>query len=241
MGFNITMTKIIFMRNKSLLFALLLCYPISSSWAGPDSLQVIPFTAEEVDGLKKLALYYQNWNVFLNVWAFLGPILGALATWLGSRRIIEKWAEEQITKKANEKLGVDWATVKLLVDEKKESARRQDIRIAIIGKMGKTKELIKELEKSNLRTEDFREHDVLPEKTEINSIDVLVIDNSDGTYPEDHVIRFFEQLKSRLPIVYLSDATGLSPRYFDQYKSEVKIIKLIDRLGETILKAGSKA
>ena len=208
-------------------------------WAGPDSLQFSQLTPEDLASLKNLA-HYSIW--FWIGSSFFWAIVGSVVTWLGLHKKVEDWAEKEVTKKANEKLGVDWATVKLLVDEKKEElARHQAIRIAIIGKMGKTQELLKELERSNLRTDDFRKHDVLPETPEINSIDVLVIDNSDGTYSEDHVVRFFEQQKRGIPIVYLSDATGLSPEYFDQYKSEVKIIKLMDRLGETILKARSKA
>jgi len=217
----------------------MLCVPLMVC-AGPDSLQIAQLKPEEIEDLKQLASYNKTWNVFLNVWALLGPILGALATWLGITKMIEKWAEEQITIKANEKFGVDWAIVKLMVDREKQRMSIRQKRIAVFNKStGKRKDLVDVLKNS-----DFDEKNIYFYLLDSilnfddNRHDIILIDNSDSQLSDLEMEDLIEKKKNQFKFVVLA---GSDVSFYSKYPTtEVKIIKnpeyIADNLEQMLLK-----
>lgn len=196
--------------------------------------QEVQLLPDEITALKKLAEYNTRWNAFLNVWAFLGPILAIIATVIGLRNTVRDWADKEITKKASEKSGFDWAVVKQLVEERnREIAAQKSKRVAVINSKGKYKDIDDNLTQSGYKTDDYRQYDVLPENLDITSCEILVVDNSEGVYQEENVVSFFENMNKKVHLIYLTNI-DLSEANFKKYNGAVKIIKLMDRLGNTI-------
>ena len=120
------------MKKVKILFVVIFLLVVGEMWGQPpaDSL-----TSEQVDRLRTVAEWKSKWDIAREASVFLLPliafVLGGLATYLGIRNRFQKWAEEEITKKASEKVGVDWAVVKQLVDEKNRDAAIKAKRLAI--------------------------------------------------------------------------------------------------------------
>jgi len=135
------------MKNKValLIFGLLIVGVSGILGQGPSPADSL--NSEQVARLRTVAEWKSKWDVARDVAVYFLPILsfllGSVFTYLSVKNRIQKWAEEEITKKANEKIGVDWAVVKVLVSEKKALLdKRAKFKIAVINKnTGKRKEL----------------------------------------------------------------------------------------------------
>lgn len=204
-------------------------------WADMVWGQEVQLTADEIAALKKLAEYNKVWNVFLNVWAILGPIIGALTTWLLIKSRIQKWAEEEVTKKANEKFGVDWAVVKQLVDDKKRDAAIKAKRLAIVNKVtGRRQDLVVMLEKYGFRNpppQSFHWTDFNSDKFDYNQFDLIILDNHDGQLTETELRQIIE--KHQFPyVLYTVEQT--SKAFFDEYKGKVKFAQIQQNIPDYI-------
>lgn len=192
-------------------------------------------TVDEIAALKKLAEYNTRCNIFLNVWAFLGPILAVLVTWLGLRKKAEDWAEKEIVKKANEKFGVDWAVVKQLVDDKKRDAAIKAKRLAIVNKViGRRQDLVVMLEKYGFRNpppQSFHWTDFNSDKFDYNQFDLIILDNHDGQFTEAELRQIIE--KHQFPyVLYTVEQT--SKAFFDDYKGKVKFAQIQQNIPDYI-------
>jgi hypothetical protein len=207
-------------RISKLLLTLCLLVVVGEVWG-----QAATLTAEEIASLKKLAEYNTRWNSFLNVWAILGPILAAVVTWLGLRKKAEDWAEKEITKKASEKFGVDWGTVKILVDNEKRRQAVRAKRIAVINHdAGKRDELMSVLVKAGFAEKNIHFY----KWTEIGSFndnnhDLILLDNFDGLITDDNLKKQIEAKIHKFKIVVYS---AVDVSFFSKYdKIKVKITK----------------
>lgn len=97
----------------------------------------------QVNFLKNLADAHAQKSDFFKAlgewWILISFVAGGLLTFFGVRAWIDRLVDDMMTKKASEKLGVDWGTVKMLVDERKALlAKRSKVKVAIINqKTGK--------------------------------------------------------------------------------------------------------
>lgn len=199
--------------------------------------QDVQLSPKEIDELKLLAAYSTRWNAFLNIWAILGPIFGMAIVWLGLRKKVEDWAEKEITKKANEKFGVDWVTVKLLVDDKKRDALIKAKRIAIINKeTGRRQDLVTLLEKNGFNNPSPQFFSLVDYQTkfDFNKFDIVLLDNYDGLLTETDMRQIIE--KHQFPYV-LFTKTDLTPQFFTQFNSKVKFLKIQENLIDYIYKS----
>ena len=165
--------------------------------------QEVQLTAEEITALKKLAEYNNTWNIFLNFWAILGPILGGLATWLAIKGRIQRWADEEITKKASEKVGVDWGIVKNLIDERRTLLQKRGaIKIAVVnqstGEKGDLSDLISGYgfpKPAFFTVEDTKDNSKKHFGTDFKKGDfqLLLFDNEDGAMQEDSIVKMIEE------------------------------------------------
>jgi len=213
-------------RYCTLLF-FLLCSAFVAS--GQDSLSV-----EEIKALKNLATYNTTWNAFLNIWAILGPILAILFTYLGIKNMIEKWAENEITKKASEKLGVDWATVKSLVDAQKKLVEvRKSSPIAIVNKnIGKKKELHDFLTKAGFPEPVSFSLTEFDKTFQNKNFKLVFIDNEDEQLIENEVIeKIIEPNKEAVNFVWY---TKTDIKAFKTYQHCVSFVKKKNHLIENL-------
>lgn len=200
--------------------------------------QTTPLTEEEIANLKNLAEYNTRWSFFLNVWAFLGPLLAAIVTWLGLRKKIEDWAESQITKKASEKFGVDWAIVKKLVDKETHILNVRQKRIAVINKKdGKRNDLVAILTKSGFDEKNIHFYTLDKMKDfEENNHDIILLDNFDGSLSESEME---EQITKKLPKFNFLVFTNVDVGFYSKYGPKVKIVKnpnyIVDNLEQLLL------
>jgi hypothetical protein len=185
-------------RISKLLLTLCLLVVVGEVWG-----QAPQLTTEEIASLKKLAEDNTHRNTILNIWAFLGPIFGGLATWLGLRKKTEDWAEKEITKKASEKFGVDWTIVKMLVDERRILLRdRGAVKIAIINqKTGEKGDLSKLISGYGFPTPEFftvqdtsdgskKHFGTAFKKGDFN---LLIFDNEDGEMQEENIVKMIQE------------------------------------------------
>lgn len=196
--------------------------------------QVMQLTADEIASLKKLAEYNTRWNSFLNIWAFIGPVLAAIVTWLGLRKKAEDWAEKEITKKASEKFGVDWAIVHQLVEEKKRDAAIKSKRLAIVNKLtGRRQDLVAMLEKQGFKTTppQFFTLEAFNTKFDYNQFDLIILDNHDGKLDETDLRQIID--KHQFPyVLYTVEQT--SKAFFEDYKSKVKFAQIQQNISDYI-------
>lgn len=227
--------KMLVMKNISYFLMLSLMAIVSPIWgqSPADSL-----TFEQVERLREIAELKGKWDFIRGILTVLLPILGfllgAFFSYLGVKNRILRWAEEEVTKKASEKFGLDWGIVKKLVDEEKRMAAIIAKKVAVVNTVGKYLTLSNEIEKHGFSTEDYRKLEILPDDLDINACQLLVLDNSNGDYKEEDVVRFFDNMQEKIKIVYLA-TEDLSDENFKKYKSSVRIIKLMERLGVTLL------
>lgn len=196
--------------------------------------QDIQLTADEISDLQELAKYNSRWNAFLNIWAFLGPLLAAVVTWLGLRKKVDDWAEKEITKKASEKFGVDWAVVKQLVDEKKRDATIKAKRLAIVNKeTGRRQDLVSMLEKYGFKNPppQFFNLADFNIKFNHNNFDLVVLDNHDGELTESEMRQIIEA--HQFPYVLFTN-TDLSSEFFNDFKVKVKFAKIQDNIPDYV-------
>jgi len=197
--------------------------------------QDIALTNEEINNLKKLSEYNNRWNGLLNFWAILGPILAGLAVWLGIRKKAEDWAEKEITKKANEKFGVDWVVVKQLVDEKRRDAAIKAKRLAIVNKQpGRRQDLVTTLEKYGFKNpppQFFNLADFNSDKFNHNDFDLVILDNHDNQLTEAELRQIIG--KHQFPYV-LFTIEQTSKVFFDEFKGRVKFAQIQQNIPDYI-------
>lgn len=194
-------------------------------------------TADDINELKKLVKYSTQWNTFLNIWAILGPLLAAIVTWLGIRKKAEDWAEKEITQKANEKFGVDWATVKQIVDDKKRDAAIKAKRLAVINKQtGRRQDLVATLEKNGFKNPPPQYFNLADfnSKFDYNQFDLVILDNHDGQLTEEILQHIIE--KHQFPYV-LFTKVDLTPAFFAAFKDKVKFAKDQENIPDYIAKS----
>lgn len=222
------------MKSKKILVSLCLTLLVLTCWSQSpaDSL-----SSDQVEKLREIAQWKSKWDIAREISVYiLSPlsfIIGVVIAFMGLKNRIEKWAEDQISKKASEKFGLDWELLKQIVDEKKREMALRQARITIVGNRGKYIELSNEFARYDFNSVDYRKMADLPDDLDIATCDLIVIDNSDGSYKEHDVVRLFEMLKDRIKLVYLA-GEDLSNDNFKKYRPIVKIIKLVDRLGDAI-------
>jgi len=148
--------------------------------------------------------------------------------------IFEKKAEDIVIEKLEKAtdLKIDDLRV-FFLEVAKQKSIKSSARITVINKRGKYLTLSNEIERSGFTTDDYRPSDKLSGNMNINTCDLVIIDNSDGAYQEKDVTDFFDLMKDKVKLVYLA-SMDLSNENFQIYRSVVKIIKLMDRLGDTI-------
>jgi len=222
---------------KKTMLLLLFCLLVASIARAQDLL----LTQDEVDNLKKLAEYNKTLNLFLNVWAFLGPILAALTTWLLLKTRIQKWAEEEITKKASEKLGINWNIMKGLVTERDDLLkRRANVQIAIVNhSTGERDDLINIITALNYPAPKFfvldgkDDNSVLHFNKDFKKTDFrfFIIDNEDGGLKEEEITLLIDQNKDafRGKIILYTKGEIKPEIYATVTKAGVGVIKQTSR------------
>lgn len=217
------------MRHLKLLLVFALLLMVGGAW-GQDTL----LTAKEIAPLKELAKYNTRWNTFLNIWAILGPLLAVLVTWLGLRKKVADWAEKEITQKATEKFGVDWATVKQLVDEKKRHAAIKAKRLAIVNKeIGRRQDMVTMLDNYGFKNPppQFFNWTEFNAKFDHNQFDLVILDNHDGQLTETELQQVME--KYQFPYV-LYTVKQTSQTFFEKYKDKVKFAQIQQNIPDYI-------
>lgn len=226
---NIAKKQVVMKKIRLILMGVLVLGAVSGWGQEP-----IPLTAKEIDSLKNLAEYNQAWNQFLNVWAILGPILGALTTLLLLKSRIQKWAEDEITNKANEKFAVDWAVVKQLVDDKKRDTAIKIKRLAIVNKQtGRRQDLVTMLEKYGFKNpppQFFKLAD-FNTKFDHNQFDLVILDNHDSQLSEAEMRQIIGA--HQFPYV-LFTVEQTSKAFFDEYKGKVKFAQIEQNIPDYI-------
>jgi hypothetical protein len=164
--------------------------------------QADTLTTEQIKDLVELSKYSKTWNVALNVWAILGPLLAVLFTYLGIKNKIEKWGEEEVIKKANEKFGVDWKAVKEIVDRHEKEKSVKQSRILIVNKNGNRKQSIVAALKSGGFNDDTKitaqPTTAFPQSViNANNQDIVIFDNEVGDFKEHEIIPFIQNLKGQ--------------------------------------------
>lgn len=203
-------------------------------WAVSGWGQKIHLTDDEISALKTLAEYNKTWNVFLNVWAILGPILGAVVAYLSIRSRIAKWAEDEVTKKANEKFGVDWTIVKQLVDEKRRDIAIKSKRLAIVNKTtGRRQDLVTMLEKYGFKNPppQFFKLDDFNTKFDYNQFDLIILDNHDNQLTESELQQIIEAHQFQYVLYTNSE---LSQDFFNKFQGKVKFAKIQENVPDYI-------
>lgn len=163
-------------------------------------------SSAQVARLQEIAEWKSKWDVARDITVYflpvLGFLLGGLFTYLGIRSRFQKWAEEEITKKASEKVGVDWGIVKNLVNEREALLRkRSKVLIAIVNhSTGERKDIGGIIEALSYPTPKFfvfskpkdnsvQNYGSAFKKTDFN---FLIIDNEDGKMEETEIITIIE-------------------------------------------------
>jgi len=110
-------------------FGLLL---ISANLLGQtDTLATVIFKKSEAESLQTIGQY---WNVAALWISAIAAVIIPILSYFALRSRIDKWADEAFSKKASEKVGVDWGIVKNLVDERRALLqKRSAIKIAVIN------------------------------------------------------------------------------------------------------------
>ena len=194
--------------------------------------EVPQLTPEEIKNLKELAVYNSTWNVFLNIWAILGPILAIIATIIGLKTKVANWAESEITKKANEKFGVDWATVKQLVDTKKRDNLVKSKRLAIVNKQtGRRQELVSLFDKNGFTSYQFFKLEDFNTKFDHNQFDLILFDNFDGGLEENEMSQIINS--NQFPYVLYTPGPA-SVTFFSNFKGKVKFAQNEQNIPEYI-------
>lgn len=195
-------------RISKYLLALSLLLMAAGAWgqSPADSL-----TVEQVGRLRIIAEWKSKWDLARELTTYFLPIisflLGGALTYLGLKARFQKWAEEEITKKASEKIGVDWGIVKKLVDEKRTLLdKRSKVTVAIInhstGERSELDDLITNLgyPKPKFFTFIKKEGDSSVRSYESDfkkgDFKFLIIDNHDGKLSEDDGKKIIESNKN---------------------------------------------
>lgn len=210
---------------------------VLAMWAVTGSGQPTPLTEDEILELKKLAEYNTRWNIFLNVWAVVGPLLAVIATWLGLRKKAEDWAEKEITQKANEKFGVDWAIIKTMVDEKRRDIAIKAKRLAVVNKTtGRRQDLVTTLATHGFKNPppQFFNLADFNTKFDYNQFDLIILDNHDNQLTEAELREIIR--KYQFPYVFYT-ITDTSPAFFDEFKGKVKFAKIQENIPEYIIQS----
>ncbi len=196
----------------------------------PDS--TLTLSIEEVKSLKTLAAYNSRWNTFLNVWALLGPILAGLVTYFGLKKKVEDWAEKEITKKAQEKFGVDWSIVNQLVVEKRRDINIKAKRIAVVNKTtGRRQPLVNLLEKAGFKNIQFFKLDEFGVKFDYNQFDLVILDNHDNTLSEPDMKNIIDN--HDFPYVCFT-VNQTSNDFFSRYNGKVKFARFEQNIPDYI-------
>lgn len=200
-------------------------------------------TTEQIKDLIELSKYSKTWNSFLNVWAILGPLLAVFFTYLGIKNKIEKWGEDEVTKKANEKFGVDWKVVKEIVDRHEKEKSVKQSRILIINKNGDRKQSIVAALKSGGFIDDTKisaqSVTAFPQSIiNANNQDVVIFDNEDGDFKEHEIIPFVQNLKGQTVkmICYTTD-DWLAFKTYSGADYNLKFAKLPNLIADRIKQA----
>jgi hypothetical protein len=195
-------------------------------------------SSKQVESLREVASWKNKWDIAREVAVYLLPILsfllGAIFTYLGVRNRILKWAEDEVTKKATEKFGVDWEVVKQLVDDKKRDATIKAKRLAIVNKhTGRRQDLVKMLEKYGFKSPppQFFNLTDFNTKFDYNDFDMIILDNHDSQLNEQEMREIIE--KYQFPYV-LYTSSELSTDFFNLFNSKVKFAKIQENLPEYI-------
>ena len=178
---------------------------------------------------------FSDYNaIWMAISALLGSIVGGVVTWLGVRKMINDWAENEITKKANEKFGVDWAIVMQLVDEKRRDAAIKSKRLAIVNKAtGRRHDLVTMLEKFGFKNPppQFFKLDDFSTKFDDNQFDLIVLDNHDGQLTEAELQEII--VAYQFPYVLYTNSE-LSPDFFNKFRGKVKFAKIQENVPDYI-------
>ena len=217
---------------KILLLSLLV---VSTATLCAQTPEVPQLTPEEIKNLKELAAYNETWNWLKNLWPLFGPIIVALIGWLGLRKKIEDWVEKELTKKANEKFGVDWATVKQLVDAKKRDNLIKSKRLAIVNKQtGRRQELVSLFDKNGFTSYQFFKLDDFNTKFDHNQFDLILFDNFDGGLEENEMSAIIKNNQFQYILFTLKDTTN---SFFSEYKSIIKFAKIPENIPDFITRS----
>lgn len=220
------------MIKKTIKLLLLSLLVVSTATLCAQTPEVPQLTPEEIKSLKELAAYNEKWNAFLNVWAILGPLIAILVTWLGLKKTVVDWAESEITKKANEKFGVDWATVKQLVDAKKRDNQIKSKRLAIVNKKtGRRQELVSLLDKNGFNSYQFFNLTDFGSKFDHNQFDLVLFDNFDRGLEENEMTAIINNHQFPYILFTIEDASN---SFFANFKGKVKFAKLEQNIPEYI-------
>jgi len=152
----------------------------------------------------------------------------------------EKWAEEEITKKASEKFGVEWAVIKKLVEERKILLeKRSKVPIAIInhstGERSELDDLITKLEypkpkfftfikKDGDNSVSSYEHDFKK-----GNFKFLIIDNHDGKLSEEDAKKIIESNKDAFDRRVIWYTKGDLSIFGELTKAGYGVVKLASR------------
>jgi hypothetical protein len=192
----------------------------------------------QVERLIEVAAWKTTWDIAREVSTYLLPIigflLGALFAYLGVKNQIAKWAEDEITKKANEKFGVDWAVVKQLVDDKKKDASIKAKRLAIVNKQtGRRQDLVSMLDKYGFKDPppSFFNLTDFKEKFDYNHFDLIVLDNHDSKLTEVEMRQIIGAYQ--FPYVLYTNSE-LSQEFFGEFKGTVKFAKIQENIPDYI-------
>ncbi len=188
--------------------------------------------------MREIANWKSKWDIARDIAVYflpiLGFLLGGLFTYLGIRSRLQKWAEEQVTLKASEKLGVDWTIVKQLVDDKRRDDAIKSKRLAIVNKKtGRRQDLVTTLEKYGFKnpSPQFFNLTDFATKFDHNQFDLIIIDNYDSQLTETDIRRIIAA--HQFPYV-LFTVEQTSKAFFDEFKGKVKFAQIQQNIPEYI-------
>lgn len=201
-------------------------------------------TVEQVGRLRTIAEWKSKWDLARELTTYFLPIisflLGAILTYLGLKARFQKWAEEEITKKANEKIGVDWSIVKKMVEERRVLLeKRAKVPIAIInhstGERSELEYIINKLEYPRPQFFTFikKEGDssVRCYESDFKKGDFkfLIIDNHDGKLSEEDGKKIIE-----------SNKDAFDKRIIWYTKGDLTIFGELTKVGYGVVKQASR-
>lgn len=188
--------------------------------------QNVTLTPDEVAKLKELAEYNSRWNIFLNIWAILGPILGVVITYFGLKNRIEKWAEQEVTKQHSEKIGADWNVLKSVIEERKSLLeKRAKLKIVIVSNRGKQKEIHDLIYDSGFNEPQWMTLEEFQNGFKVNQFNAILIDDEEGTLGEEKILsHILEPYKQGFKFVWLLK-NDVSTETFRKYTGVSKFVK----------------